>query len=177
MKGSTTVVSISVLPVQRNPNPPILDSTGFPLAPACLVLGRRWGFIYLKECPLCALEHAHGQVPLYRAEDLLSFHRDGRRNGHCGCQGLGRQARFIGGEWRIMHRDCVTGSYRLIPVGPVHFTPKGIREPAAREAMMRLARLSVETSLRTINTRLKWVLERGDDGTPPSREREREIFR
>src|SRR5215470_6185423 len=34
-----------------------------PLAFTRLVVGRTYSFVYIEDCPLCGLEHAHAQTP------------------------------------------------------------------------------------------------------------------
>jgi hypothetical protein len=127
-----------------------------PDARAQIIVGAHASFIYIKHCPLCGLEHTHGFDVHGADTDLLAtFSRhNGHRATHCFCQGPGRVARRILGERRTVivypseWRGPCGDTYRLSPSGPACFTAEGIRSPAARRAMVALARRGVATSLK-----------------------------
>jgi hypothetical protein len=142
-----------------------------PIAHSRIIIGPEYSFIYIPHCPLCGLEHMHGQYQLdgpfnNPAEAYES--RDGHRGSHCVPHGLGRIMRRIGGEWCNVHRDAPPEyhepegeSYRLVMSYPACFTPRGIRSKAARNLMDALARRGFPTSLEILKPRRKFVLRRG----------------
>ena len=84
------------------------QESGIPIAHSRIVIGRRFSFIYIEYCPLCGLEHMHGQYSLHGpyndpVEAYESCH--GHRASHCDAHGLGRIMRRIGGEWCNVYRD------------------------------------------------------------------------
>jgi hypothetical protein len=92
----------------KNTPRPAAHEGDVPIAYSRIVIGHRFSFIYIVYCPLCGLEHLHGQYSLYGpyndpAEAFESC--DGHRGSHCGPHGLGRIMRRIGGEWCNEHRD------------------------------------------------------------------------
>jgi hypothetical protein len=127
-----------------------------PIARTQIVVGGRGSFLYLRSCPLCGLEHAHGFFAHGQGSDPLAAFawHGGLRVSHCDCQGPGRVARFVRGEWRTAIRNLPEwcepeeSSYRLV-LGPepACFTPRAIRDAAARHVMAVLARRGVATSL------------------------------
>jgi hypothetical protein len=130
-----------------------------PAAQTQIVVGRRCSFLYVRSCPLCGLEHTHGRFPHGESNDdpMAAIARHGGvRVSHCHYQGPGRVARFVRGEWRTFARNLPEwcepdgSSYRLV-LGPepACFTPRGIRDEAARHVMAVLARRGVATSLAT----------------------------
>ena len=148
---------------------------GVPDAPSRIVLGRKFAFIYIENCPLCGLEHMHGQFDLAdpRCDPLQAYAaHDGLRFPHCSAQGIGNQAKRVRGDWRILpkpappefHEPQGGGSYRLV-LGPkpACFTPLGIKSKRARNAMARLARSGAPVSIEILQPRRKkLVLNRGD---------------
>jgi hypothetical protein len=146
-----------------------------PDAPSRIVLGRRFAFIYIENCPLCGLEHMHGQFDLADPNrNPLQAYADhgGLRASHCSAQGIGNQAKCVRGDWRILpkpappefHEPQGGGSYRLV-LGPkpACFTPLGIKSKRARNAMARLARSGAPVSIEILQPRRKkLVLNRGD---------------
>jgi hypothetical protein len=92
---------------QNTPRPAALEGD-VPIAHSRIVIGHRFSFIYIEYCPLCGLEHMHGQYSLdgpYNdpAEAYESCH--GHRASHCDAHGLGRIMRRIGGERCDGYRD------------------------------------------------------------------------
>jgi hypothetical protein len=149
-----------------------LQDSAVPIAQTRLVLGCQYSFIYIPHCPLCGLEHAHGQFPLHGqgSDPLRSFDwRHWDSASHCFCQGPGRIARLIGRRWCTVFvnppewHEPDGESYRLV-LGPepACFTPHGIKNPDARFAMATLARKGVATSLQILKPRRPFVLWRGD---------------
>jgi hypothetical protein len=142
-----------------------------PIAPSRIVIGPKHSFIYIPHCPLCGLEHMHGQYPLdgpfnNPAEAYESC--DGHRGSHCVPHGLGRIMRRIAGEWCNVHRDPPPEyheprgeSYRLVMAYPACLTPRGIKSKAARHLMDALAKRGFPTSLEILKPRRKFVLRRG----------------
>jgi hypothetical protein len=68
-----------------------------PIAHTRIVIGRRYSSIYIEYCPLCGLEHVHGQFPLRgeHSDPLQAYAApNGHRGSHCGPHGLGRVARY-----------------------------------------------------------------------------------
>jgi hypothetical protein len=127
-----------------------------PIARTQIVVGGRGSFLYIRSCPLCGLEHAHGLFVHGAASDPLAAlaSHGGVRVSHCHCQGPGRVARFVRGEWRTVVRHLPEWcepeglSYRLVlRTDPACFTPRAIRDAAARHVMAVLARRGVATSL------------------------------
>jgi hypothetical protein len=126
-----------------------------PIAQARIVVGSQSVFLDIAECPLCGLQHVHGLVAHGQCSDLpAALARQGRVcAAHCHCQGPGRVARRVRGEWRTFARHAAGWreprgyDYRLVLSEPACFTPRGIRSPAARRAMFALARKGVATSL------------------------------
>ena len=146
-----------------------------PDAPSRIVFGRRFAFIYIENCPLCGLEHMHGQFDLAdpRCDPLQAYAaHDGLRFPHCSAQGIGNQAKYVRGNWRILpkpappefHEPQGGGSYRLVPgPKPACFTPLGIKSRRARDAMARLNCRRVPVSTEILQPRRKkLVLNRGD---------------
>jgi hypothetical protein len=100
-----------------------------------IVIGRRHSFIYVENCPLCGLEHAHGLFEFHGpySDPLQAYRSGGYRHAHCNAQGLGRIARNIGGQWFTVERSPPPEyhepqgySYQLV-LGPkpACFTPRG----------------------------------------------------
>jgi hypothetical protein len=148
---------------------------GVPDAPSRIVFGRRFAFIYIENCPLCGLEHMHGQFDLAdpRCDPLQAYvAHDGLRFPHCSAQGIGNQAKRVRGDWRILpkpappefHEPQGGGSYRLVPgPKPACFTPLGIKSKRARAAMARLNCRGLPVSTEILQPRRKkLVLNRGD---------------
>jgi hypothetical protein len=155
---------------QNTPRPAAPESD-VPIAYSRIVIGHKNSFVYIPFCPLCGLEHMHGQYPLHGpyndpAEAYEACH--GHRASHCGPHGLGRIMRRIGGERCNGYRDPPPeyheprgGSYRLVMAYPACFTPLGVRSKAARHLMDALARRGFPTSLEILKPRRKFVLRRG----------------
>ncbi len=155
---------------QNTPRPALFESD-LPIAHSRIVIGPKYSFIYIEYCPLCGLEHMHGEYPLngpYNnpVEAYESCH--GHRASHCDAHGLGQIMRRIGGEWCSVYRDPPPeyhepkgGSYRLVMSYPACFTPRGIRSKAARNLMDALARRGFPTSSEILKPRRKFVLRRG----------------
>jgi hypothetical protein len=145
------------------------DRSSVPNAHTRIVFGRKASFIYIPYCPLCGLEHAHGLFPYPHDDPLQAYDScDGYRASHCSAHGLGRIAKRIRGEWRIVRRrpppeykEPEGYSYRLV-LGPepACFTRRGIRSVDARAAMARLT--NVSTSLQVLIPRRAFIFERGD---------------
>jgi hypothetical protein len=145
-----------------------------PIAHARIVIGRKWSFIYIEYCPLCGLEHMHGQFPLRgpHSDPLHAFRAcGGHRTSHCFAHGLGRVARLVRGVWRVVdrkpppeyHEPEGVGGYRLVMSHPACFTPRGIKNKDARAVMVRLAKCGAPTSLEILQPRRRsFVLDRGD---------------
>jgi hypothetical protein len=141
-----------------------------PIAQTRIVIGCRHSFIYLPHCPLCGLEHMHGQFPLHgqHSNPLQAFLScGGHRASHCVCHGLSRIARLIGGEWCTVFvpewHEPDGESYRLVPgPEPACFTPSGIKSKAAHYAMAALARRGIPTSLEILKPRRPFVLQQAD---------------
>ena len=79
-------------------DPPESDT---PIAHSRIVIGHCFSFIYIEYCPLCGLEHIHGQYPLqgpYNDPAEAFDACDGHRASHCDAHGLGRIMHRIGGE-------------------------------------------------------------------------------
>jgi hypothetical protein len=148
--------------------------TDDPIAHARIVIGRKWSFIYIEYCPLCGLEHMHGQFPLCgpHSDPLQAFHEwDGYRASHCGAHGLNADVpldRLLHGNYRPRnpppeyHRPEGSGGYRLVMSYPACFTPRGIKHKDARALMASLARRGVPTSLEILQPRRPFILLRGD---------------
>src|SRR5260370_14244446 len=127
------------------------DPEAVPIAHTRIVFGCKWSFIYIEYCPLCGLEHIHGRYSLRGeySDPLQAYEDGGHRAPHCGAHGLGHVVRRIGGESRLVertpppeyHEPPQGSSYRLV-LGPkpACFTPRGIKNTDARDAMLRLAR-------------------------------------
>jgi hypothetical protein len=143
-----------------------------PIALARIVIGRRYSFLYIRNCPLCGMEHMHGQFPV-RGEgsdplDALAACQ-GHRASHCHCHGPHRVARCTRGEWHTVivyppeWHEPEGYDYRLV-LGPepACFTPRGIKSKAARLAMLALTRRGVATSLEILRPRRRSVFWRGD---------------
>ena len=143
-----------------------------PIALARIVIGRRYSFLYIRNCPLCGMEHMHGQFPV-RGEgsdplDALAACQ-GHRASHCHCHGPHRVARCTRGEWHTVivyppeYHEPEGCDYRLV-LGPepACFTPRGIKSKAARLAMLALARRGVATSLEILRPRRRSVFWRAD---------------
>jgi hypothetical protein len=155
---------------QNTPRPAAHEGD-VPIAYSRIVIGHRFSFIYIVYCPLCGLEHVHGQYSLdgpYNDPVEAYESCDGHRAAHCGPHGLGRILRRIGGEWCNAHRDPPPEyhepkgeSYRLVMSYPACFTPLGVRSKAARNLMDTLARRGFPTSLEILKPRRKFVLRRG----------------
>ncbi len=155
---------------QNAPGPSVHEGD-VPIAHSRIAIGREYSFIYIEFCPLCGLEHMHGQYPLHGpynnpVEAYESCH--GHRTSHCDAHGLGQVMRRIGGEWCSVYRDPPPeyhepkgGSYRLVMAYPACFTPRGIRSKAARHLMDALARKGFPTSSEILKPRRKFVLRRG----------------
>jgi hypothetical protein len=144
-----------------------------PDAPSRIVFGRRAAFIYIENCPLCGLEHLHGQFNLEDPHYPLQAYADhgGHRASHCSAQGVGNQAKRVRGNWRILpkpappeYHEPQGGAYRLVPgPKPACFTPLGFKSKRARDAMARLARSGAPVSIEILQPRRKkLVLNRGD---------------
>ena len=140
-------------------------------APAQLVIGRRAAFAYIRECPLCGLDHAHGEQPFSFHPLTIFKNCDGARCAHCGPHGLGHIAKQVkGGRWTVVERKAppyyrkpTEGSYRLVRVGPAIFTYRGAHSADARAVMADLARRGVPTSSETFKPRRpKLFVGRGD---------------
>jgi hypothetical protein len=139
-----------------------------------IVFGRRYSFIYIEHCPLCGLEHLHGRFSLEDPHYPLQAYADhgGLRASHCSAQGIGNQAKYVRGNWRILpkpappefHEPQGGGSYRLVPgPKPACFTPLGSKSRRARAAMARLNCRRVPVSTEILQPRRKkLVLNRGD---------------
>jgi hypothetical protein len=148
------------------------DST-VPIAQARIVIGCKCSFAYIEHCPLCGLEHMHGQFPLHgpHSDALQAFHAwDGYRLSHCGAQGLYADVppdRLLRGDYRLRqpppeyHRP-EGDSYRIVMAYPACFTPLGIKNEDARELMIHLAGRGAPTSLEILKPRRSFVLLRGD---------------
>jgi hypothetical protein len=145
-----------------------------PDAPSRIVFGRRFAFIYIENCPLCGLEHMHGQFDLAdpRCDPQQAYSaRGGHRASHCSAQDVGNYAKCVRGVWRILpkpappeYHEPQGGAYRLV-LGPkpACFTPLGIKSKRARAAMARLARSGAPVSTEILQPRRKkLVLNRGD---------------
>jgi hypothetical protein len=139
-------------------------------APARIVLGRRGSFLYIRSCPLCGLEHAHGFFGHGQGSDPLTAFawHSGVHVAHCHCQGPGRVARSTRGGWRTVvvppaeWREPSGYEYRLVLFEPACFTPLGIQSKDARLAMAELARRGAATSLEILRPRRGFILWRGD---------------
>jgi hypothetical protein len=147
------------------------QDSAVPIAQARIVIGCQYSFIYIPHCPLCGLEHSHGEFSLngQGSDPLQAFDCcRGHRASHCFCQGPGRDARLIGGQWCTVFvyppewHEPDGESYRLV-LGPepACFTPRGIKSPHARLAMATLARKGVATSLQILTPRRPFVLLAG----------------
>jgi hypothetical protein len=147
---------------------------GVPDAFGRIVLGRRFAFIYVENCPLCGLEHLHGQWPLAEAHSRAPAAyaaRSGLRASHCEAQGIGNYAKRVHGHWCVLPKppplewhEPQGGAYRLVP-GPkgACFTLLGFKSKRARDAMARLARSRIPVSVQILQPRRKrLVLNRGD---------------
>ena len=158
-------------------DPQISDETGelqedsvVSIVQTRIVCGRGSSFIYIPHCPLCGLEHAHGLFPYPHGDPLQAYDAcDEYRASHCHAQGLGRVARRVGGQLRIVQRKAPPEYhepkgefYRIVMSYPACFTPRGIRTEDARYAMAALARRGVATSLEILRPRRSFVLQRGD---------------
>jgi hypothetical protein len=143
------------------------DRLLIPNAHTRIVFGAKASFIYIRSCPLCGLEHAHGLFRYPHGNPLQAYDSCDVAS-HCVAQGLGRVAKMIGGEWRAVQRrppreykEPEGDSYRLIPgPEPACFTRRGIRSAEARAAMARLAGDS--KSLQVLKPRRAFIFERGD---------------
>ena len=76
-----------------------------PIALTRIVIGRRYSFLYIRNCPLCGMEHMHGQFPVRGGgsdplDALVAC--QGHRASHCHCQGPHRVARCTRGEWHTV---------------------------------------------------------------------------
>jgi hypothetical protein len=154
-------------------NAPRLAAFGgaVPIAHSRIVIGPKYSFIYIEYCPLCGLEHMHGQYPLQStySDPVEAYEaRNGHRGSHCVTHGLGRIVRRIGGESCSVYRDPPPEfhepegeTYRLVMSYPACFTPSGIRSRAARNLMDALARRGLPTSSEILKPRRKFVLRRG----------------
>jgi hypothetical protein len=144
---------------------------GMPIAQARIIVGRRSSFLYVRSCPLCGLDHTHGYF-LHRqdGDPLTAFAwHGGVRASHCHCQGPGRVARFVRGEFRTVARSLPEwcepdGSLYRLAHGPdpACFTPRAIRDAAARPVMAVLARRGVATSRAIWTPRRSFFCEWGD---------------
>ena len=146
-----------------------LQDAAVPIAQTRLVFGCKYSFIYIPHCPLCGLEHAHGEFSLngQGSEAMQAFDwSGGHRASHCFCQGPGRVARLIGGEWCTVFvyppewHEPKGESYRLVMSYPACFTPRGFRSKAARHLMDALAKRGFPTSLEILRPRRPFVLWR-----------------
>lgn len=142
---------------QNSAEPDERQDSAVPIARTRIVLGSRYSFLYIGDCPLCGgLEHVHERFPLCGAasDPLAAFAwHGGVRVAHCHCQGPGRVARFVRGEWRTVVRHLPEwcepegSSYRLVlGPDPACFTPRAIKDATARRAMAALARGGITTS-------------------------------
>ena len=148
------------------------QDSAIPIAHSRIVVGRTRSFIYIEYCPLCGLEHTHGEYRFdspYNDPSEAFESCNGHRASHCGPHGLGRTVRRIGGEWCNVYRDPPPEyhepngeSYRLVMAYPACFTPLGIKSKAARHLMDALTRRGVPTSLEILKPRRKFVLRTGD---------------
>ena len=155
---------------QNTPRPAAPEGD-VPTAHSRVVIGRKCSFIYIEYCPLCGLEHMHGQYSLHGPyNDPAEAYEacDGHRASHCVPHGLGRIIRWIGGERCNVHRDPPPEyhepegeAYRLVMSYPACFTPRGIRSKAARHLMDALAKRGFPTSREILKPRRKFVLRRG----------------
>jgi hypothetical protein len=145
-----------------------------PDAPSRIIFGRRAAFIYIENCPLCGLEHMHGQFDLADPNcNPLQAYADhgGLRASHCDAQGVGNRAKYIGGQWCVRPKAAPPewhepqgGAYRLV-LGPkpACFTPLGLKSKRARAAMASLARRGALVSIQILQPRRRQlVLKRGD---------------
>jgi hypothetical protein len=171
------------LPTVSQQGPASPSSTQVPLAFTRIVVGRTHAFIYIEYCPLCGLEHMHGQFPHEQSphqacELILRAYENPGRASHCRAHGLGRILKQVkGGRWVIVerapppeYREPTGHSYRLL-LGPkpACFTPSGARNRSARLVMAELARQGVPTSNEVICPRRRFVLRRGDVRRPCGR--------
>jgi hypothetical protein len=148
-----------------------LPENGIPIAHSRIAIGSEYSFIYIEFCPLCGLEHRHGQYSFYGPyNDPLQAYEacDGHRASHCGPYGLGWIMRRIDGEWCNVRRDPPPEyhepkgeSYRLVMAYPACFTPRGIKSKAARYLMDALAKRGFPTSLEILRPRRNFVLRWG----------------
>jgi hypothetical protein len=155
----------------RNTARPAAFEGDVPIAHSRVVVGPKYSFIYIEYCPLCGLEHLHGQYPLqgpYNDPAEAFDACDGHRASHCDAHGLGRITHRIGGERCNGYSDPPPeyheprgGSYRLVMSAPACFTPRGVRIKAAHHLMDALARRGFPTSLEILKPRRKFVLRRG----------------
>jgi hypothetical protein len=149
-----------------------LQDSAVPIAQTRIVIGCRYSFVYVPHCPLCGLEHMHGQFPFHgqHSNPLQAFLScGGHRASHCFCHGLRRNARSIGGQWCTVivyppeWHEPKGESYRLmLGPEPACFTPRGIKSKESRLAMVALARRGIATSLEILRPRRPFVLWRGD---------------
>ena len=152
-------------------DPAFPSSQEVPLAFSRPVVGRTHAFIYIEFCPLCGLEHMHGQFPHGSTQLILRAYENPSRAAHCRAHGLGRILKQVkGGEWRIVerapppeYREPTGHSYRLV-LGPkaACYTPSGARDKVARQVMAELARMGFLTSDEVLRPRRRFVLGRGD---------------
>jgi hypothetical protein len=124
-----------------------------PIAEARIVLGSRYAFIEISQCPLCCCQHVHGRSALSEIDRLLAsvIRNDGDRASHCS-QACRAGRRGPGGELHteIAHppewREPMGHGYQLVLSEPALFTRRGIRTAAAHEAMAALNRQGVPIS-------------------------------
>ena len=164
------------LPTVSQQGPASPSSYQVPLAFTRIVVGRTHAFIYIEYCPLCGLEHMHGQFPheqslLDACALILRAYENPSRGAHCSPHGLGRILKQVkGGDWVTVqrapppeYREPTGHSYRLVlGARPACFTPSGVRNKAARRVMDELAKQGVHTSDEILVPRRRFVLEYGD---------------
>ena len=63
---------------QNTPRPAAREGD-VPIAQSRIVIGRENSFVYIPFCPLCGLEHLHGQYPLRPLEQSRAGIRSVRR--------------------------------------------------------------------------------------------------
>jgi hypothetical protein len=173
LSQSTSAAAMAAELIEGSPalSRPAAPEGDMPNAHSRIVIGRKCSFIYIEYCPLCGLEHVHGQYPLHGPYNnpVEAYEAcDGHRASHCDAEGLGRVMRRIDGEWCNVSRDPPPeyhepkgGSYRLVMSYPACFTPRGIRSKAARDLMNALAKKGFPTSLEILKPRRKFVLRWG----------------
>jgi hypothetical protein len=144
-----------------------------PVAHTRIVVGHRASFLYIEYCPLCGLEHMHGQFPL-RGENSDPRQAlkacDGYRCSHCGPHGLGHIVKKRkGGKFGLVkrkpppeYREPKGYSYQLVlGLKAACFTPRGSRSKDARSVMAQLARAGIATSNEILRPRRAFVLDYG----------------